>query len=200
MDDRNSDSRNYDSNTSNKDKNLFEIANSQPRDNTMDNFNQAKNEDKISENNNEGFEMQSGVRQGCPISPLLFAASVDVLLRILVKRVQGGSIKAFADGIGAVFCDWDTSSPLVESIFKEFVEMSGLELNMSKTTWIPLWECEPATYKQTLLDGGSFWGDACIADEGAYLGFIVGPGSPNKSWNPPSKNIEIVTLIVIDLM
>ena len=64
-----------------------------------------------------GFDMGAGVRQGCPISPLLFAAVVDILLRILANRVQGSSIKAFADDIGAVFSDWDSSAPIIEGIF-----------------------------------------------------------------------------------
>ena len=30
-----------------------------------------------------GFSMRGGVRQGCPLSPLLFAVCVDILLRML---------------------------------------------------------------------------------------------------------------------
>ena len=83
----------------------------------------------------EGFDMQCGVRQGCPISPLLFAASVDVLLRILTKRIPGGTYKAFADDIGAIFQNWDVDSVIAESIFSEFAEMSGLKLNIEKNGW-----------------------------------------------------------------
>ena len=49
--------------------------------------------------------MHCGVRQGCPISPLLFAASVDVLLRKLMGAVQN-ELRAFADEIGMVVEDY----------------------------------------------------------------------------------------------
>ena len=90
------------------------------------------------------------MRQGCPISPLLFAAAVDILLRRLANKVGDSTIKAFADDIGAVFADWDRDSPVAEEIFREFAEMSGLELNTSKTICIPLWEENIDSIRQTM--------------------------------------------------
>ena len=100
----------------------------------------------------EGFSMEAGVRQGCPISPLLFAASVDILLRILNKRIQGCTIKAFADDIGAVLQDWERDSPIAEEVFNTFAEMSGLELNMKKTACIPLWDEDIQHIRQRIGD------------------------------------------------
>ena len=50
----------------------------------------------------EGFTARCGVRQGCPISPLIFATVVDILLRRLVRRYEGIVLRAFADDIGIV--------------------------------------------------------------------------------------------------
>ena len=102
----------------------------------------------------KGFGMSRGIRQGCPISPLLFAASVDVLLRILVKRIPESTIRAFADDIGAAFENWDSAQPIAEEVFKEFAEMSGLDLNISKTVCIPLWPEGGEDVRQTLNESG----------------------------------------------
>lgn len=52
-----------------------------------------------------GFCLQGGVRQGCPLSPLLFAVSVDILLRTIVHELPGCVCRAFADDIAAVTTD-----------------------------------------------------------------------------------------------
>ena len=66
----------------------------------------------------EGFGMHRGVRQGCPISPLLFAVSVDILLRMLHKRVPSGVFRAFADDIGAVITDFPSQSQALQQVFQ----------------------------------------------------------------------------------
>ena len=133
----------------------------------------------------EGFDMLCGVRQGCPISPLLFAAAVDVLLRILQKRVPGGIFRAFADDIGGVLEDWDRDQPIIEQVFKEFAGMSGLELNIKKTVLIPLWETGDSDMRRFLSDSGSQWGNMSIENSGTYLGFVVGPGRGDRAWAKP---------------
>ena len=51
----------------------------------------------------EEFMMTSGVRQGCPLSPLLFAVTVDLLPGRLTRLFPDSLIRAVADDIGAVF-------------------------------------------------------------------------------------------------
>lgn len=135
----------------------------------------------------EGFEMQCGVRQGCPLSPLLFAACVDILLRVLHKRTPGGVFKAFADDIGAVLQDFNHDCPIIAEIFSEFAAMSGQELNIKKTVCIPLWEGGTQELEQTLRNSGTTWQGICIAEWGTYLGFCVGPGRCGKAWDKPLK-------------
>ena len=134
--------------------------------------------------------MECGVRQGCPISPLLFAASIDVLLRYIIHSLKNrdgvsvrGTIRAFADDIGAVIEDWDRDGPQLEAIFREFATMSGLELNIPKTIAIPLWEQPLPDIKQALGIAIPAWRDIAVQGKGTYLGFAVGPSSPGNSWD-----------------
>ena len=68
----------------------------------------------------EGFRMKGGVRQGCPLSLLLFAVCVDILLRRLEQTVPQCMCRAFADDIALVLQDWWIQGPTVQQLFKEF--------------------------------------------------------------------------------
>ena len=52
----------------------------------------------------KGFTVTRGVRQGCPLSPVMFVLVVDIMLRAL-QRDAGLCARAFADDIGAVTGD-----------------------------------------------------------------------------------------------
>ena len=129
--------------------------------------------------------MHCGVRQGCPISPLLFAAAVDVLLRRLQQKLPEGHLRAFADDIGLVVEEWARDWGLAQNIFQEFAEMSGLELNIPKTVCIPLWPqgIQEVSNNPSLLS--SRWSPLKIAGSGKYLGFSSGPEKGHDSWSAP---------------
>ena len=81
----------------------------------------------------------SGIRQGCPLSPLLFALASDSLLRILKYHKCDVAIKAFADDTAVVLKSWSRDQARVFRTFKVFEEVSRLALNLSKTVAILLW-------------------------------------------------------------
>jgi len=135
----------------------------------------------------EGFGMHSGVRQGCPISPLLFAAAVDILLRRLRQQIPNVAVRAFADDIGMVVEEWEVHGRIAQTIFSEFANMSGLKLNLPKTVVIPLWPKGMDELQQQSNHGDFIWDSIKISDKGKYLGFSSGPGKGHSSWDAPLK-------------
>ena len=88
-----------------------------------------------------GFAVGPGIRQGCPLSPVLFAAVVDLLLRMLRARLGPDvCIRAFADDVGIVLTDVRSQLPLLARALREFGSISGMHINLPKTVGIPLWE------------------------------------------------------------
>ena len=56
----------------------------------------------------------------CPLSPLLFAVCVDILLRMIIHVAPECTCKAFADDIAALLTDWWKQGPVLERVFQEF--------------------------------------------------------------------------------
>jgi hypothetical protein len=68
----------------------------------------------------EGFSISAGVRQGCPLSPLVFAFISDVLLRKLARHVPNALIRAYADDIAIVLRNYQADTSALEFIFYEY--------------------------------------------------------------------------------
>ncbi len=139
----------------------------------------------------EGFMLTSGVRQGCPLSPLLFVVCVDILLRRLHRLLIAESAqvvpRAFADDTAVVLSDVRFLTFTLE-IYQEFGAISNLRLNLDKTVVIPLWwmpgEDGDENAVKTALEAARdivlrdhpSWEDATFAWQGVYLGYTTGPG------------------------
>ena len=132
-----------------------------------------------------GFDLLGGVRQGCPLSPLLFAVCVDILLRMLDLRVPNLCARAFADDIASIVTDWWTQGPILYTVFEEFGRISNLYLNIDKTICIPLWPQGSADIAGHLPRHIPGWQNLIVASKGPYLGFIIGPGCGQDSWKKP---------------
>ena len=68
----------------------------------------------------DGFRMESGVRQGCPISPLIFCICADLLLEKIKRALPTATVRAYADDTAVVVQDLDTDLPVLQQVFEEY--------------------------------------------------------------------------------
>ena len=136
------------------------------------------------------FVAKAGVKQGCPLSPLIFAVCVDPLLRRLGNALPGALIRAFADDIALVA----RTLPMVRQalkIFDHFGRISNLVLNLGKTILVPLWTAD-------VEDARGFLQSACLrrllaltlATAAKYLGVQLGPTAFDVFWTEVENKFE----------
>ena len=134
--------------------------------------------------------MTAGVRQGCPLSPLLFAIAADLLLRRLQRLVTDATPRAFADDLALVSQELMRDIPTLADLFHEYALISRMELNMGKTVVVPLWQTDPAVLRDQITALAPRWGAMKIDNAAEYLGFTLGPGSGGRSWHKPLAKFD----------
>ena len=85
-----------------------------------------------------GFAVTRGIRQGCPLSPLLFAVVSELILRRLKRSIPHSVRRSDADDLAMVINNGYSHLQTLASIFDEFARVSGLHLNTGKTVIVPL--------------------------------------------------------------
>nr|CAD1841683.1 unnamed protein product [Ananas comosus var. bracteatus] len=98
----------------------------------------------------KSFAHKKGLRQGDPLSPLLFVLCIDVLFRLVDKAVLSDHLPAvgigdakvhslhFADDVLLFFDGSIRSATIIKSILDAFSECSGLKINFNKSTLTPI--------------------------------------------------------------
>lgn len=132
------------------------------------------------------YKIERGLRQGCPLSCLLFLIVFEPLLERIrrCEAIKGVNINntdikitSFADDVTVIMNGSSQSMLACLTIFEDFKTVSGLELNVSKTQ--ALWIGHAASSKQPICtDFNIQWPKGCIE--------ILGVKIPND----PEVNIS----------
>ncbi|KAL3690932.1 hypothetical protein R1sor_004583 [Riccia sorocarpa] len=110
------------------------------------------------------FELQRGVRQGCPLAPLLFAMFTQPLMRLLREEERRGNIhgmniggestllhQLFADDTGISITMEEQQFARLQEVIREYEQASGARLNVQKSTIMQL---NPGPAPEWLADTG----------------------------------------------
>ena len=112
--------------------------------------------------------IEKGVKQGCPLSPLLFAICYDVLLSLL-DFTPGHTSLAFADDLASGAPQLGTLLSLLGRI-TTFSRHSRLGLNIHKTTILSSLPPTPGERGKLQL----FWPKLRFVSKATYLGVLMG--------------------------
>ncbi len=76
--------------------------------------------------------LSASIRQGCPLSPLLFVIAVDGIIRRVALESKDTFVRMYADDTAMVMKNLTAELPILANIFTDLQEASHLAFNILK--------------------------------------------------------------------
>ena len=122
------------------------------------------------------------------MSPLCFAIAAGLLLRRIHRILLDATIRAYADDLAIVLRSGFSGLRILIDIFNEYALVSGLQLNLPKTVYVPWDTTDPAIWKEQIAKHHPVWATMQVAHKAKYLGFFVGPDRGTHTFYKPINN------------
>ena len=139
-----------------------------------------------------GFiDIDSGIKQRCPLSGTIFALLMDPILRMMhatIPSLQGRlAIGAYADDIAFAMSHFPCDLPKMLEIFALAGRASALQLKPSKCMLVPLNVFVPLeVHRLKLSSCAPSLAEASVAFSARHLGAMIGPCAHETRWSRPA--------------
>lgn len=132
----------------------------------------------------------AGVRQGCPLSSIIFILATDAINRALLQKISIKELALeYADDDAICIEDIWKSGPELAEFFNMLGSICSMHLNEKKCIIIPVWIGEDAEIKVKIERCIKAWGNFLFRRQGKYLGYWIGPGAVQNHWNKVAREV-----------